>query len=369
MLCALSIGKVCYFDHNDDHPPARPQPTQDTNSMHLQQLSPPLREDFVQALQDIGVWSDTDLLLANEPTTIFGRLPPELGITLLEYRQAVVKVAELASAPPAYGDRLLESENRRYEDIHSDDMLVGVPEVDALLGGFSAPRVVELSGDKGSGKTALALQLVLRHLANVGNSSVLWIDSSGEFAPERAALMLDQITGEYSASAPERLQVSLAFDIEAVHEVLESLRQTMSPRDESAYTEHPTTRCIVIDSITPLLGPMLSATSSQGHAIMTTFMRQLRAFADSFCLTVIVINNSTKMLPRNPDAVFETTRKPALGPSFTFMTDATLWLSRRPEGESTDDGESSVHVAEVLRSRISVFSVMARYSQWLIRGL
>lgn len=60
----------------------------------------------------------------------------------------------------------------------------------------------------------------------------------------------------------ERLQVSLAFDIEAVHEVLETLRQTQSAR--SSYSELPTTRCIVIDSITPLLGPMLSATSSQG---------------------------------------------------------------------------------------------------------
>lgn len=67
---------------------------------------------------------------------------------------------------------------------------------------------------------------------------------------------------QLSPTILERLQVSLAFDIEAVHEVLETLRQTLSSR--SSYSELPTTRCIVIDSITPLLGPMLSATSSQG---------------------------------------------------------------------------------------------------------
>lgn len=66
-----------------------------------------------------------------------------------------------------------------------------------------------------------------------------------------------------------------------------------------------------------------------------------------------VINASTKMLPRNPETVFETARKPALGPSFTFTPDATLWLSQRPSEESADEA-ATTHVAEVLRSRISV---------------
>ncbi|OSC97693.1 P-loop containing nucleoside triphosphate hydrolase protein [Trametes coccinea BRFM310] len=319
--------------------------------MRLQQFSPPLREDLVLALQDIGVRTEVDLILNEDPTAIFTRLPSALGISLLEFRRAVEKVTELASAVPTYGDKQQELENARHDEILRDDMLVGLPEVDALLGGFSPPRLVEISGDKGSGKTTLAMQVALRHLVTVSDSSVLWIDSSGEFAPERVSNMLDQMRGEYSASALERLQVSLAFDIEAVHEVLETLRESMASRNASSYSEFPTTRCIVLDSITPLLAPMLSATSSQGHAIMTTFVRQLRAFADSFSLAIIVINQSTKMLPRNPDAVFETARKPALGPSFTFMTDATLWLSRRPE--NADDGGSTMHVAEVTRSRIS----------------
>lgn len=112
---------------------------------------------------------------------------------------------------------------------------------------------------------------------------------------------------------------------------------------------------------------------------MTTFMRQLGAFANSYSLTIIVsrpfssppidpkvtlpathqvINNSTRMGPRNtgsanPEAVFESDRKPALGPSFTFMTDTTLWLSRRPPGEQQEEG-AMVHVAEVFRSRNTV---------------
>jgi hypothetical protein len=40
--------------------------------------------------------------------------------------------------------------------------------------------------------------------------------------------------------------------------------------------------------------------------------------------------------------------RPALGASFTFMSDATLWLARAP-GQDRE-----VRTAEVLRSRVSV---------------
>jgi hypothetical protein len=41
--------------------------------------------------------------------------------------------------------------------------------------------------------------------------------------------------------------------------------------------------------------------------------------------------------------------RPALGASFTFMTDATLWLERAPGPQDRE-----LRTAEVLRSRISV---------------
>jgi RAD51-like protein 3 len=54
-------------------------------------------------------------------------------------------------------------------------------------------------------------------------------------------------------------------------------------------------------------------------------------------------------------------RKPALGPSFTALTDATLWLSQYDptsgdsgEPMSNRDGSFTAHVAEVFRSRTTV---------------
>ncbi|KAI0741913.1 P-loop containing nucleoside triphosphate hydrolase protein [Daedaleopsis nitida] len=331
----------------------------------LQQFSPPLPPDLVQDLQELGIKTDTDLLLTHDPLAVFSKLPPGHGISLKQFREILTQVTGIAAAAPTDGNKLLERETKRQEDIFADhsDLLLGVPDVDALLGGFSPPMLVELSGDTRSGKTGVALQVALRHLTRNQHASALWIDSSGEFSPERVAQLLDQLGGPYASTALERLQVSLAFDIEAVHDVLESVRQSFSAATATQASAHgpvasaAVTRCIVIDTITALLGPMLSATSSQGHAIMTTFMRQLRSYADAFCLTVIVVNGSTRIGPRNPDsknaeAVFETDRKPALGPSFTFMTDATLWLSLRElrEGES-EDSDSTIHVAEVFRSR------------------
>lgn len=60
--------------------------------------------------------------------------------------------------------------------------------------------------------------------------------------------------------------------------------------------------------------------------------------------------------PRNLDSNFEfTNRKPALGPSFTYMTDATIWLSKADQlrRESSED-KGTVHTAEILRSRFAV---------------
>lgn len=45
---------------------------------------------------------------------------------------------------------------------------------------------------------------------------------------------------------------------------------------------------MIIDVITPLLGPLLGPASAQGHAIMTDFMRQLQSLAQSTNITILV---------------------------------------------------------------------------------
>lgn len=131
----------------------------------------------------------------------------------------------------------------------------------------------------------------------------------------------------------------------------------------------PRVRLVIIDSVTSLLAPSLSAVSSHGHAIMTTFMQHLRSMARSYYLAFLVsistshvasfnsleIVNNTSGSPPNPLSAFALAiRKPALGPSFMFLTDCTIWLARHEDTATDADAGSPIHVAEIIRSRSTV---------------
>ena len=121
--------------------------------MRLHNCVPPLKDEVVQVLLDAGVKTDTDLLLAGDPINVFNKLPPGHGINLRDFNDIIVQVAELAAAVPLHGDRLLEEESKAREESLSDNVLVGLPELDCLFGGLGSRRVIEFSGDAGSGKT------------------------------------------------------------------------------------------------------------------------------------------------------------------------------------------------------------------------
>ncbi|KAG1872111.1 P-loop containing nucleoside triphosphate hydrolase protein [Suillus tomentosus] len=315
--------------------------------MRLASVVPLIPAELVAALDhSCGIRTDTDLLFFGSSLDIIKRLP--LGtVTLSDLQKFTELVAEQASVPGYRGDEILAGTARTYEK--HPQVSCGVKELDELVGGFGGSRVFEISGAKGSGKTALALQVVIQHLLCDADSCALWIDTSGDFSAEKTAQLVRHFDVAVSDKVLERLQVSLGFNIEAVHDVLEALRISLS----SSRTVGPTVQWIVLDSITPLLLPSLSAVSSQGHAMMTTFMRQLRELARTFGITIMVINGTSAAAPFNQSSAFASTiRKPALGPSFTFMTDCTLWLSKMKD---IPDPESpfSVHVAEVFRSRVT----------------
>ncbi|KAJ6510136.1 P-loop containing nucleoside triphosphate hydrolase protein [Mycena vitilis] len=317
--------------------------------MRLAACIPAIPEHLVSSLEQCGIRTDADLLFSGTTLEILGKLPASSRITLRELVQATSFVANLASVPGQNVSELIKVHATETDG----DFLSGLPQLDEILHELTAPhRLVEISGDKGSGKTTLLLHLVLHHLVHHSQSSVLWIDTTGDFSAIRAAEMLEHFDLPGTSVALERLQLSSAFELDAVHEVLEELRLSFNP--DSGI------RAIVLDAITPLFSPILSPVSSQGHAIMTGFMRQLRAFAQIFSMTVFVVNNSTAFTPfvagsvsNNPNI-----RKPALGPSFTFLTDATLWLalcSGDPDPRGKDAGnECTKHVAQVYRSKVTM---------------
>ncbi|KAF7331876.1 p-loop containing nucleoside triphosphate hydrolase protein [Mycena kentingensis (nom. inval.)] len=237
-----------------------------------------------------------------------------------------------------------------------DDLLSGLPRFDQFLSGLTGKRrVLEISGERASGKTVgqdiainsspttalqfLVLHLVLRYLVDTPSASVLWIDTTSDFSVSWAAEILSGLAGSEPSDALDRLQICQAFEVETVFQALDTV-------PTSNLSNTPSMRVVVIDTVTTLLSPLLSP-MPQGHAIMTALMRQLRVVARN--ATVFVINDTVAVDAKQPKI-----RKPALGPSFTFMTDATLWLAS--VGDRGEDDGSTSHVVQLYRTKITVSS-------------
>ncbi|KAJ7507452.1 hypothetical protein B0H11DRAFT_1967133 [Mycena galericulata] len=331
--------------------------------MRLAACVPHIPAQLVSSLEKCGIRTEADLLFSGSIRDIFRRLPAGTT-TLSELAEVTALVAKLTSVAGHSAAELMEASGS-----NEDYFLSGLPRLDKLLQGLSTTcRLIEVSGDKGSGKTvssgnSFLLYLVLRHLVERPQSGVLWIDTTGDFSAVRAGEILEVFDGPGASTALERLQISLAFEVDAVHQVLEDLRLSLT-------SNHPPDvkiRGIVVDTVTSLFSPILSPVSSQGHAIMTGFMRQLRAFAQSFSVSVFVVNNSTAFSPFIPGATSNNPniRKPALGPSFTFLTDATFWLALCREDsdppETHTENECTKHIAQLYRSKMTASKALCAF--------
>lgn len=107
------------------------------------------------ALTALGITSDTDLLFSfGSPLEIWRRLPPGL-ISLHEFEICVQAVLTQTSATSVPSDVL-----------HTQAQVkLGLPSLDAVLEGLLGPRVIELSGDTGSGKS---VRLLVTDIISVG---------------------------------------------------------------------------------------------------------------------------------------------------------------------------------------------------------
>ncbi|KAK7449638.1 hypothetical protein VKT23_013113 [Stygiomarasmius scandens] len=374
----------------------------------------PLPASLVQALAHLSIYTTSDLLFnASTVKLITGQTPlqarafslyehlPSGIISLRDLERCLVSVLRKI-APPGVSAHDLHLRSKTY--------LNAFPTLDRLIDseecrGLPSQNVYEISGDRGAGKSTLALNIVLRNLF-FGSSEILWIDSTGDFSADRALEVLHTISEEPHPSKPSmdldsdsdsnpfepsppsienaledaltRLRVSVAFDIQTAYEIFDSLG--LSTNSATMFTP---IRCIVIDPITPLLSPHLSAASAQGHALMTAFMRHLKALANRFNLVVFVVNNATLLdikkpvtqnqvnstnLPSQSRSILPfTDKKPALGPSFAYMTDATFWVAewRNASQNTLSEEGTTLHVLEILRSRISPSNTWCKFK---IRG-
>ena len=103
---------------------------------------------------------------------------------------------------------------------------------------------------------------------------------------------------------------------------------------------------IIIDTITNVVSAMMVKSQVQGQALLASFMRSLHHLTSRYHVCTILTNAAVGRNPtRNPDyqhgpredvSIFSSTMgKPALGKTFTFLIDTSVFLSTVPK--TSDD--------------------------------
>ncbi|KAF9522315.1 P-loop containing nucleoside triphosphate hydrolase protein [Crepidotus variabilis] len=295
--------------------------------MRLSGLVPSISAELVDHLESLNIRTETDLLFSSTADMV--KRLPHSGITASELEATKRIICEQCSSPGLSAFHSLETK------LAPQELSTGREPLDRILDGLSG--LVQISGDRESGKTLFCLNIVLRQLAFREVTNVLWIDTTGSFSADIARQIVESTRMELSVL--ERLKISVAFDIETAQGLLEEIYQC-----------YP--KLLVIDTITPLFAPLLSATSAQGHAVMSEFMGQLRLYAQAQDATILVVNNTARQGPET------TARKPALGPSFGLLTDSTLWLQKIPSDSKLN--YSATLIGSSYRSNLPIFNFKLR---------
>lgn len=115
--------------------------------MSLRTLFPSLVEEVYEALEAVGITTAQDVLFDQDPR-IYQQLPSTI---LMQITELKAQVAERISAPATRADELFNREEKKENS--REACSCGVDELDGLLGGFGKYGVIEIAGDKGSGKT------------------------------------------------------------------------------------------------------------------------------------------------------------------------------------------------------------------------
>jgi RAD51-like protein 3 len=124
--------------------------------MRLASFVPSIPIDVVAHLENSGFRTDADVLFT-PAFDIFTALPPKT-LSLQDVAELISRVEELASAAAVPANDLLLMDNlARGQDF---DLSTGDPLLDANLLGLGGRIVIEISGDRGSGKTVHFVEIV-----------------------------------------------------------------------------------------------------------------------------------------------------------------------------------------------------------------
>jgi RAD51-like protein 3 len=128
--------------------------------MRLSALVPRIPAETVKILESIGFRTDVDLLF--KPASEIYQQLPSGKLSRRELTRLCSTVTQLTAAEPVTGAALMLEEEQRMAQDGNIDLKTGDEAIDGLLAGLGGRRVIEVSGDRASGKTVC----VDRRIAN-----------------------------------------------------------------------------------------------------------------------------------------------------------------------------------------------------------
>ncbi|GAA5990594.1 hypothetical protein JCM10908_003145 [Rhodotorula pacifica] len=251
---------------------------------------------------------------------------------------------------------------------------------DFLDGGIDQGEIVQITGPRRSGRTALALYTLLLHLLLHPDARGAWFDSTGTFDPHRClAILRDvlvprllQLGGTFAEEGqeeptPEQLAIAV-LDRLAVSRVTKSgeVLDVLS-NEVNAEGKAGELKMVVIDSLDNLLGgEALQKGAAQAHASLIVFMRRLTLLArsPSASLAILVIttvpsaaSGSTPArggdthsgVPPMSSLPYHPPPKPALVETFAHQVDLSLLITSAAPLFGPEDGKDRGFV-EVIKS-------------------
>ncbi|PAV16115.1 P-loop containing nucleoside triphosphate hydrolase [Pyrrhoderma noxium] len=345
-------------------------------------------ETVLKAFENSNIRSAEEFLISSENLQeLYQRLPAE-SITFAELE--VVRDYVLATvASNGYNGYELAEKARSANLVLESPLWTKRNRISTFLSTWTH-GIIEVAGEGGSAKSTFALNAVVNYLTSEQDASVHWIDTVGTFSVDRATRIIAAFSDSYNviaqdssstSSASNRLHVSLAFTVESATGILAAIRSLVESDSSSTSVRSPdaacqgTVRLIVIDQVTTLFSHVLTTGSSEGHAMLAAFMRELRDITETYKILALILNNSNSkkktthsQSENKPGSSYGSTSKinhkpkPALGITMTFLADTTLWLEKAHDAFSYLSSEeqeekficgclNNEYTVEILRSR------------------
>ncbi|BGP18823.1 hypothetical protein JCM10213_003479 [Rhodosporidiobolus nylandii] len=277
-------------------------------SMLLPQLFP--GEDValsLEALRSFGINTATDLVFTSS-------IPPDPALSPTSFTSLKRAVSAHLSAPSSSGAYLHVAHSGQAQTA-PQGISTSLEELDGYLaGGLALGDVVEITGPRGSGRTALAMYVTLLHLLLHADKRAAWLDTSGGFDAHRCLAILRDVliprlqdmggsfagedglepkAEELAISVLDRLAVTRVGKSGDALDIL-GAETKQKGKDE-------TLDFVVIDALDVLVGgEALAGTSAQGHANLVAFLRRLSSLAHSTTLPLVVLAITTVTLSAPP---------------------------------------------------------------------